>query len=126
MPWGSAVGEEFPRAVDVGQFDPPVGQDALDGGEADLMDRDEVFVGTRGQRAAGEMAAVLEEWVRATTDAAAEKAASRGLAPDEEAKLRSLGYLGGDAFRTGTVEGGPRADPKDGIAEVRRLDEALS
>lgn len=76
-----------------------------------------------GERA-GEMAAVLAEWVRVTTDAAAEKAAARALAPDEEAKLRSLGYLGGDAFRSGGTATGSRVDPKDGIAEVRALDAA--
>jgi arylsulfatase A-like enzyme/Flp pilus assembly protein TadD len=71
---------------------------------------------------AAEMGLTLEAWVRGTTDAAAEVQAARTLDPDEEARLRSLGYLGGDYFKSGG-EGG-RTDPKDGIAEIRRLDEA--
>lgn len=74
---------------------------------------------------AKEMAGALAAWVGATTDAAAEQASSRALAPDEEAKLRSLGYLaGGDTRRSDPAAAGLRVDPKDGIAEVRRLDEA--
>ncbi len=71
---------------------------------------------------AAEMETTLEAWVRATTDAAAEAGAARTLDPDEEARLRSLGYLGGDYFKSGGE--GSRTDPKDGIAEIRRLDDA--
>jgi Flp pilus assembly protein TadD len=45
------------------------------------------------------------------------------LAPDEEARLRSLGYLGGDARAAGGAAAG-LMDPKDGIREVRALDAA--
>jgi arylsulfatase A-like enzyme/Tfp pilus assembly protein PilF len=71
---------------------------------------------------AQEMGATLDAWVRRTTDATAEAEAARPLDPDEEARLRSLGYLGGDYFKSGG-EGG-RTDPKDGIAEIHRLDDA--
>lgn len=70
----------------------------------------------------GELAAALARWVAETRDDAAESDAARPLDPDEEAKLRSLGYLGGDFFKSGEAAG--RTDPKDGIVEVRRLDEA--
>ena len=78
------------------------------------------LAGTQDDRA-GEMASTLDAWVAATTDAAADASAQRTLDPDEEARLRSLGYLGGDAFKSP----GARVDlvdPKDGIQEMKELD----
>jgi arylsulfatase A-like enzyme/tetratricopeptide (TPR) repeat protein len=66
-----------------------------------------------------ELSGALARWTAATTDASAETEAARSLDPDEEARLRSLGYLGGDYFKSGG-EGG-LTDPKQGIAELRRL-----
>jgi len=80
------------------------------------------LVGAEGDRA-GEMAGTLDAWVAATTDASAEAASQRALDPEEEARLRSLGYLQGDALHRGG-RGGPVVDPKDGIGEVRALDAA--
>ncbi|HEX6852414.1 MAG TPA: sulfatase-like hydrolase/transferase [Candidatus Polarisedimenticolaceae bacterium] len=71
---------------------------------------------------AQEMAGLLAAWESSTTDASAQADASRKLDPEEEAKLRSLGYLGGDFFKTGGE--GSRLDPKEGIKEVRRLESA--
>ncbi len=71
---------------------------------------------------AGEMAAALQTWRQATEDTSAGKEAARTLSAEEEARLRSLGYLGGDFFKG--AGSGSRLDPKDGIAEVRRLDAA--
>jgi arylsulfatase A-like enzyme/Tfp pilus assembly protein PilF len=71
-----------------------------------------------------EMSGQLAAWASATEDAEAGVASTRKLDPDEEARLRSLGYLGGDAFKSGRGAAGPAIDPKDGIAEVRALDEA--
>ncbi len=70
-----------------------------------------------------ELAGTLDAWVVATADATAEVASQRALAPDEVARLRSLGYLGGTASE-GTPRDRPPVDPKDGIAEVRALDAA--
>jgi len=80
------------------------------------------LAGADGERAA-EMAATLDAWVAATTDASAEAASQRTLDPEEEARLRSLGYLSGDALHGGG-RFGPVVDPKDGISEVRALDAA--
>lgn len=71
---------------------------------------------------AQEMAGLLAAWEASTTDASAQAESSRKLDPEEEAKLRSLGYLGGDFFKTGGE--GSRLDPKEGIKEVRRLEAA--
>lgn len=49
--------------------------------------------------------------------------ARRTLDPDEEARLRSLGYLGGTSG-IGRAEVGGLVDPKDGLQELRALDEA--
>ena len=79
---------------------------------------------------AAAMAERLAAW-RAASETASSGAGSakRVMSPEEEARLRSLGYLGGDAFR----EDGPdsateaetsRPDPKAMMPEVRRLDEA--
>jgi arylsulfatase A-like enzyme/Flp pilus assembly protein TadD len=65
----------------------------------------------------------LDAWVVATTDASADVASRRALDPDEEARLRSLGYLNGAALRGGSRRDG-RVDPKDGIGEVLALDAA--
>ena len=70
-----------------------------------------------------EMAAQLDAWVAATAEPSAEAASRRVLDSDEEARLRSLGYLGGAAAREGS-RGGARIDPKDGLAEARSLDVA--
>ena len=71
---------------------------------------------------AQEMAGLVAAWEASTTDSSAQADSSRKLDPEEEAKLRSLGYLGGDFFKTGGE--GSRLDPKEGIKEVRRLEAA--
>lgn len=63
----------------------------------------------------------LDAWIGATGSAG--DAARRTLDPDEEARLRSLGYLGG-ATGVGRAEAGRLVDPKDGIRELRALDVA--
>jgi arylsulfatase A-like enzyme/Flp pilus assembly protein TadD len=77
------------------------------------------LVAREGARA-GELAGLLDRWIAATTDATAEAASRRALSTDEEARLRALGYLGGEST------GGPAGavDPKDGIREIRALDDA--
>ena len=62
-------------------------------------------------------------WWAGTTESSAEASSRRVLDPDEEARLRSLGYLQGDVRRDGTADG-PLVDPKDGIKESRALDAA--
>ena len=69
-----------------------------------------------------EMAGLVSAWEAATAEASPKADATRRLDPEEEAKLRSLGYLGGDFFKTGGE--GSRLDPKEGIKEVRRLEAA--
>ena len=70
----------------------------------------------------GEMAALLDDWMAGTDDAEAGAEASRDLSADEEAKLRSLGYLGGDAFKAGDTGGLlARPDPKDMVVSARKL-----
>ncbi|HZN54739.1 MAG TPA: sulfatase-like hydrolase/transferase [Candidatus Polarisedimenticolaceae bacterium] len=71
----------------------------------------------------GELAASLDGWIAGTADESADTASRRTLDPDEEARLRSLGYLGGDAVH-GAVSRAGTIDPKDGIREVRALDAA--
>jgi Flp pilus assembly protein TadD len=61
--------------------------------------------------------------VDGTTEASAESKSRRALDPDEEARLRSLGYLQGGAPRDRTADG-PLVDPKDGLKETRALDAA--
>jgi arylsulfatase A-like enzyme/Flp pilus assembly protein TadD len=65
----------------------------------------------------------MDAWVLASTNAVADAASRRTLDPEEEARLRSLGYLEGAAYRAGGASGG-RVDPKDGIGEVAALDAA--
>ena len=78
----------------------------------------------RDAERAGEMAGLLDVWIAGTADATADAAARRSLDPDEEARLRSLGYLGGDAVHGGGPPEAGTIDPKDGIKEVRALDAA--
>lgn len=74
---------------------------------------------------AADMAAQLAAWSAATTDAAATAASARTLDPDEERRLRSLGYLSGGDSPTATPGGGETlVDPKDGIKEIHALDAA--
>jgi tetratricopeptide (TPR) repeat protein len=77
---------------------------------------------------AGEMAAALGGWLaRLSKKDSAAGEASRSLSPDEEERLRSLGYLAGDAFKAGGHGEGKEAarpDPKSMIEEARRLSEA--
>jgi arylsulfatase A-like enzyme/Flp pilus assembly protein TadD len=65
----------------------------------------------------------LDAWMLASTDAVAEAGSRRALDPDAEARLRSLGYLEGAAYREEGRRVG-RVDPKDGIGEVAALDVA--
>ncbi len=64
-----------------------------------------------------EMAAALQNWVAATTNAEVAAEARRTIRPEEEAKLRSLGYLGGSADLSLAESGGALPDPKDHVAE---------
>ena len=75
--------------------------------------------GARAAHLAGE----LDAWLAATTEAPADRASRRALDPDEESRLRSLGYLAGEALNSGRSDG-PLLDPKDGIKEARALDAA--
>ena len=68
-----------------------------------------------------DMAATLHDWVERTTDLASEKDSKRVLDPDEEARLRSLGYLGGQAYKDAPGGSQPLPDPKDRIEEGRLL-----
>jgi len=68
------------------------------------------------------MAATLEAWVEATTDDSAAGAA-RELSAEELGRLRSLGYLGGDAVGQGD-DGFIGLDPKDGMEYSIRVEEA--
>ena len=70
-----------------------------------------------------EMAALLGEWIGSADEANPD--ASRELSPEEEERLRSLGYLGGSFFKEGEAgEGSSRPDPKDQIAEALKLNRA--
>src|SRR5262249_3009841 len=60
----------------------------------------------------------LDPWVAGLPPAG--ESARRDLDPDEEARLRSLGYLQGP----GGAGGASGLDPKDGIAELHALDAA--
>ena len=66
-----------------------------------------------------EMARLLEEWTE--TSLGNHAAATRTLTPEEEARLRSLGYLGGEFRREETLD---RADPKDRILESALVSDA--
>lgn len=68
---------------------------------------------------AAEMAEILSEHDRTTSDPDAAGDAAHVLSPEEEENLRSLGYLGGDFFKTGDGQDGTRPDPKDRIDEGR-------
>ncbi len=84
--------------------------------------REEVNLASAEPERVQEMAALTADWARATDEGAAEGAAARTLTAEEEAMLRSLGYLGGDAFRGPRT--GARLDPKDGIELLARVEEA--
>ena len=70
---------------------------------------------------AHEMAALLSRWEGSTTDDSAAAGSRRTLTREEEERLKSLGYLGGDFFKTGSAAPGGLADPKDRIDEIRRV-----
>ncbi len=72
---------------------------------------------------AGEMAAVLAGWRSGPEIDQSDGKAVRSLTRDEEKTLRSLGYLSGGAYKTKNTSG-RLPDPKDMIAELRRLDRA--
>ncbi len=75
---------------------------------------------------AEDMAGWIRDWRAATSRAGAEQEARSAVTPEEEARLKSLGYLSGTAFREGHDDGtgGKRPDPKRMIHELRRLDDA--
>ncbi|MDX1389051.1 MAG: sulfatase-like hydrolase/transferase, partial [Acidobacteriota bacterium] len=75
-------------------------------------------------RVAADLEARLDRWVAETVDREAAREASRTLSEEEEAKLRALGYLGGEHYREGMGSEGARADPKDAIRGHLRLEEA--
>ena len=74
---------------------------------------------------AEDLAARMQEWLATRPAGPPNPDATRALTPEEESRLRSLGYLAGDAFKGGAVdENGPRPDPKERIEEARRLSTA--
>ena len=73
---------------------------------------------------AKEMAATLATWVTATSNKDAVVDARRTISPEEEAQLRSLGYLGGTAELDLTEDGKARPDPKDHVADGAIISEA--
>ncbi len=70
-----------------------------------------------------EMSGMLKRWKDSQSDGGAAVEAERSISAEEEAKLRSLGYLGGDAYKAGQ-DGEMLPDPKDMIGELRALDRA--
>jgi arylsulfatase A-like enzyme/predicted Zn-dependent protease len=72
--------------------------------------------GLESERSA-EMAAALQDWVASTTNVEVAADARKAISPEEEAKLRSLGYLGGSSDLSLTDSGGALPDPKDHVAE---------
>ena len=70
-----------------------------------------------------EMASMLKRWKDSHSDESGSSGAERSISAEEEAKLRSLGYLGGDAYKAGD-EGDLLPDPKEMIGELRALDRA--
>jgi len=69
----------------------------------------------RGER----MAAALATWAESIADASAESQASRTLSVEEQERLRSLGYLGGEFSTTvGEDDGIARPDPKEMIGQL--------
>jgi tetratricopeptide (TPR) repeat protein len=74
---------------------------------------------------AAEMSGLLEQWRTGAEATGAAQAAERTMTPEEEARLRSLGYLAGDAHKSDPGDADrTRPDPKDMIGEVRALDDA--
>jgi len=71
-----------------------------------------------------DLAAALEAWTTGTADDEAEGASARTLTPEEEARLRALGYLGGDSYREELRAEGERPDPKDAIRGHLLLEKA--
>jgi arylsulfatase A-like enzyme/cytochrome c-type biogenesis protein CcmH/NrfG len=71
-----------------------------------------------------EMQSLLQAWIDRTEKNGRSDRARQTLSPDEEARLRSLGYLGGDFFRSGLNPDGSLPDPKDRIDEALSLNEA--
>lgn len=66
---------------------------------------------------AAELAASLNRWTDETTDEEVASSARRTISAEEEAKLRSLGYLGGGTETDLASDGRVRPDPKDMIEE---------
>jgi arylsulfatase A-like enzyme/predicted Zn-dependent protease len=73
---------------------------------------------------ANDLAAALAQWKAGTTDEGAEGEAARTLTAEEEARLRALGYLGGDSIREGWRAEGERPDPKVAIRDHLPLEKA--
>lgn len=73
---------------------------------------------------AAELAAALSGWVAATSSSTAATSAQRAISPEEEAQLRSLGYLSGGADTDLSDDGEVRPDPKDHVAEGAIVSEA--
>ncbi len=75
---------------------------------------------------ASRMAASLRGWLSDVSKPGAAASAARDLSPDEERRLKSLGYLAGDSFKGGGsgASAETRPDPKERIQEARRLADA--
>lgn len=84
--------------------------------------REEVNLATVEPERVARLAAMLAGW-KEGAEGTAPTEASRGLTAEEEAMLRSLGYLGGDGRNRAPGEG-ERLDPKQGVKLVAQIGKA--
>lgn len=83
---------------------------------------EEVNVATFEPERVERLAAMLAGW-KEGAEGTATADASRGLTAEEEAALRSLGYLGGDSRHRAPAEG-QRLDPKQGVKLLAEMGKA--